>query len=100
MCYHKWVASNIVFTSHDLLTSIWDDCRVNAAPGDAFGVELGFEDGGVITAAARAAADEVDCRGANSFCIGFGDSTGGSNSKLSVSSDGMLFSLPSFGRRD
>ena len=78
----------------------WDDCRVNAAPGDAFGVELGFDRGGVTTAAARAAADEVDRRTAGSCWICFGDWTGGFNSKLPVSSNGILFSLPSFGRRD
>ena len=51
------------------------------------------------TAAARAAADEVDLCGANSFCIGFGDSTGEFNSNRSVSSERKLFSLPSLGRR-
>ena len=34
------------------------------------------------------------------FCIGFGDSTGGFDSKLFVSSDGNVFSLPSLGLRD
>ena len=62
----------------------WDDCRVNPTSDDAFGVEKGFE----------AAADKVGCCAANLLCIGFGDLTGGSNSK------GMLYSLPSFGRRD
>ena len=72
----------------------WDNCRVNTAPGDAFGVELGFDRGGVTTAAA------ADRRTAGSCCICFGDWTEGFNSKLSVSSNGILFSLPSFGRRD
>ena len=78
----------------------WDDCRVNPTPGDALGAEVGFEGGGVTTAAARAAADEVSRCTADSFCISFGDSTGGFNSNLFVSSDGILFSLPSLGRRD
>lgn len=54
----------------------------------------------MTTAAARAAADEVDRRTAGSCWICFGDSTGGFNSMISVSSDGILFSLQSFGRRD
>jgi hypothetical protein len=99
-------ASDSVFRLFNLAGAIrgyvggvgWDDCRVNAAPGDALGVL--FKCGGVTTAAARAAADEPGRCAGNSFCIGFGDSTGGLDSKLSVSSDGKVFSLQSLGQRD
>ena len=53
----------------------------------------------MTTSAARAAAEVGRCA-AKPFCIGFGDSTGGFNSKLLVSSNGKVFLLPSLGLRD
>ena len=53
----------------------------------------------MTTAVARAATEVGRCV-VKPFCIGFGDSTGGFDSKLSVSSDGNVFSLPSLGLSD
>jgi len=79
-----------------------EDCRVNR-PGDGLGFEIALGGGGVVTAAARAAADELGrWVGGNPFWFDFGDSKG----FICISSDlsGSLakkgFSSRSLGLRD